>query len=228
MTFEEAMIPFIDDNYFVKHSSGNIDGNADLYTGTYYLIKNRLSGLNQTDKEHFEHSISQIEIEPGLIQRAYKPDEFEAFDDYIGLLAADYFLKTGFGKRVYEYGKKHLFSWNNLNPKKWTLRGLFIRVPAFYGLLKASAGRKLNFIDDIVFAIDLLLTERDEPGATSGRILDWHKVEVFKEAGGIIAKWAIAKRNEEFAVKYPNLMGNVFGVYFNPEYPFAKYMNGEF
>jgi len=233
MSFRELCKPYLKDGVMLDRNK-ILDGNALLYTGTMYVLMHRLDELREGDLDDFRslYMSSDVSVEPGLIVRFKKPDDWQAHDDYRGLLGASYFLEHKRGKNltfaryVHNYGKKNWYCWNNLNPGKWIAKGFFVRLPGFWALTKACAGRKLNLFDKIMFSVNILSTLYKDDGF-SGYNMDWIDIQVLKDHNYWLTNKAIAYYEKKFMERYPDGMGHAYSSFFNEQYPFAIAMKGK-
>lgn len=226
----DRLIPaYMDHNKLVLNTHKQVDGNMGLYTGTNYALQARLGELEDHKLgkvQDYIKALEQVEISPGLLQRAYKPDEWQSHDDYIGWLAASYFLETevdtknGFAERVYQYGKNYK-CFNNLNPGKFDKRGYFSRFPGWWALVKASSGRNLNWFDKGMFALDIMSTLWKDDGH-SGYLMDYLKILVIQNQKCWFLENLISFYKKQYLKRYPMGISTSYAEYFNVVHPYAK------
>lgn len=232
--------PYMDTNYVVMSRNADVDGNCLLYTGTYYALKGKWDIIIPQDTIQYQKTLNIVEIEPGLLKRAYK-DEHESHDDYVGMLAASYFteLKQGttdtFSKRVYNYGKTHWYSWNNLEPGKWLVKGFFARLPGFWSLVKYTSGKSLNLFDQTMASLDIFITALLNKNNWSGWNLTYNSIMVYQDKKeyfliNLACKFAKFMYNRNISTRgmafsYENYFKSDYCGYI---YPFVPFMEGKF
>lgn len=209
-----------------------IDGNAVLYTGAKFVLLADQKALEADDLRAYLYMIASIEKEPGLIQRYEKPDDFEGHDNYVGSVVASPLLDNGnFARRVLSYGRKHFYSWNNLSPGTWSIRGFIVRHPGWWAMVKAAAGEWLNPFDQVSALINMSAIVFYENGS-SGTLMSYLQyktwvrqcswwTEPLARLSCVIFKAAYLKR-------HPLGIKESYLEYFGPDYPFSQLPDGTF
>lgn len=232
MKYMESMQRLIDDRGYVKHSSGVIDGNALAYTGLHYLVARKLGYDGPT---RFSEVVRSVTIRPGLIERAGKPGDRQAHDDYVYLLCCSPREDAGsFAQAVLRHGEEYNWYFDNNDPYKkpsiiealfkWdksVLRRWFGRVPGFVAVTKLAASKKLNFWDYTFLTIDLLSTSFRNNG-TSGHLMDWAKCELIDKTDSIYLKLVCKFVRYRLYKNYPKGLPDLAFVYFGRHYPMAQ------
>lgn len=202
------------------------DGNALLYIGTKMVMLSEYGGLTLDAAKDFNASVTLSYVEPGLLNRANKPGDTEAFDDYIGVVAGAHKVNPGIAFDIYKYGSTHAWVFSNIphpTPMQW-LAFNFWRFPSFVPHLKIAAGIKINMLEQILLSIDIVASALSPASETSGRILNWLKIKTFENKGYVILEGAKQFWLWQLGRKYPQKMGDVFGKYFSYEHPFSLFM----
>lgn len=175
---------------------------------------------------------------PGFLSRGpHKLKDRQTHDDIVHFVTAASRV-GGMQKELNEiYNFCEIMGWSYFIEKPETMKERFqswlLRVPGFKSVVKAAAGKKLSFIEKLWLAFDIYTTTRSEKSSTSGRMMDWSKSKLFAGSTGIVG-WAFKKFDHDIRARYPNLMGDVFQIYFQrddllvqkPSHVFAVWMQG--
>jgi hypothetical protein len=209
-------------------------GNHHVINATYHLISEKLGGygpgsINKySDLGQETQFLTSTRIEPGLFNR--HPDKVgdqESQDDYIGMEVSGKVLDIiQFG--IWSYGEKHHYYYDNLKENKIKLTCWFGRFPGMKAVIKRGAGQPVGVLNRAGFCAaifwDLIFpTSRTD---TSGRILQWLKNRVMKGESKL-TDWCILKWEAKIKKDYPGQMGEVLGVYYGYDHPFAMAMWGK-
>lgn len=198
------------------------DGNGLLYTSTLYVMLCLHGFSRASDKDNFLKMVAYSSKQDGLLTRGpHKSDELTSHDDYIGVTSASAFFDSGIAKLIYDYGKDHGWFYGHR---------FFGRLLGLVQHFKLCAGIKLDLIDKLFWALDIYRTTWKHTGATSSRILDWLKIQVYKHKDGqsTICNWAVRKFENDISKRYSGKMGNVFSIYFDDKHPFSVIMKNKF
>lgn len=230
--FREACEMYEDSNGVLKDRNKVIDGNAVLYTGAKFSLLKDFNELNLQDLFDYDEMVAAIEKQPGLLQRYKKPDDQEAHDNYIGAVVASVVLDDGvLASRIVRYGRKNWYSWDNLNPGKWSGKTFFARHPGFWATLKAGADEWLNPFDQLMAFIDLVMLVFSEDGS-SGTLMDYLQYKVYTRKCSWIAEPLVRLGCVIFKAAYfrrhPKGIKESYAEYFGPEYPLAQIPDGMF
>jgi len=224
----DAAAYFIDYPYMAREAGGMPDGNAILYTGTYALIQKKLgiaANLDVLAKDVYDH----VQVKPGVIHRANKPQDAETHDDYIGMLTISALANGKEAEEIYEYGKAHGWSYVNVAYNfADVFNGQFWRLPGVVQHIKLCAGKAWNWFDCLMFFIAVMANAFTAKNDTSGKILTWHYVSMYELKGdkSPLCEFAATFWKKRILEMYPNAMGDVFSIYFGPEHIFSKYTIG--
>lgn len=233
--FREYSAPYFDEeNTFgqCKHPPLRSTNNALLYTGTYFLILYYLGEATPEDQKSFRELITACQV-PGHRGLYYRHpghnDIKQEHDDYIGVAAADYFLKVGVAKEITTFGREHDWIYDSLNPESKEIRfwhGRFGDVVPHY---KNCAGERLGIFDAFTWALAIFVGAFRERSGTSGTILDWLKI-VPMDGKYFICDLAILFWRWKMKKKFPLGMSDVFATYFQNDggydHPFSKATKG--
>jgi hypothetical protein len=220
-----------DENGVLTNAQKVIDGNALLYTGALAVLLHRLDDYRTTDFDVYDLLLNRTEIKPGLLQRYGKPGDWQAHDDYVGMVTASYFIDHGaFAERVLKQGWGNWFCWNNQNPGKFTLDGFFVRFAGWWAMVKASSDHWLNPIDQVASFIDLVGAGLYENGS-SGTLMTYLRYNVFVQKSVIthpltrLGCWIYRKL---YMRRHPKGIKESYAEYFGPMYPLALLEDGFF
>lgn len=162
---------------------------------------------------------------PGLPRR-YPDDPGDGdHDDITGMATASWKFSGGIvADRLYQYGKANWWCWNVERPGKWEVKYCWGRFPGFIAFLKAAAGHKLNFFDQVSFFIGTVASTllSKDPGDTNGKCLQYLK-NLSVSGKYWLTDIAIRYWKREMAKQYPTGMKGCYAIYFGPTHPFALY-----
>jgi len=206
------------------------DGNPVLYSSIAIIIEVDLFGADEHAAKFTKDLYQNAKKAPGIITRGrHKAFDTQEHDDVMGMIGASVF--SGYiapAQEIYLAGKKSGWVYNEGVYKSKSDIGRFFenwynRFPGFVGLVKLGAGEKLSLWDKLSFAVSLLTFSGE-----SGAQLDWVKVKVYErctDKSWIIDK-AVAYWKNKVRKKYPQLMGDVFKIYYGEGHFFTKWMKG--
>jgi hypothetical protein len=225
--FEKESIEYFKDWPFMSHSNvGILDGNTILYSGHYALLHYLLFGTYKAAEDHSQKIYIDSKVDWGIINRGpHKPDDNQSHDDYIGLATMS-FLGSGYVARLF-YERGPSFYKRGSGSRAWFNSQLW-RIPGPWQHLKLCAGYDLNWFDRFWWSLGIVSTSFAKKESTSGRLMDWHLRHVYRISKKNywlcnLAMDFVEKRNSKI---YPNLMGDVFSIYFTKEHILAKWSIG--
>lgn len=226
MTFRILVAPYLDDAGFMLSKDFVIDGNATLYNGQRAVFLDMAGELDPlADRNAFRSRLEHIEIYPGLLQRAYKPADFQAHDDYVGAMVEDFLVNNGeFSQRVVSYGRHHWGSWNNLSPA-WSLRSFFVRHLGFWALAKTCSKREIVFPWDQAYAAMGLVLNALVDDGSSDHNMDFIKMHVYDKISWWrqpITKLGVFVAKQVYAINHPEGRQESFGDFFGASHPFTE------
>lgn len=200
-------------------------GNHLLITGTYYVLLSYLDRTTEADVENFKKLVKSCEVRPGVYNRNQNRPDAQAHDDYIGIVAASYFLQSDFHREVLDHGENNNWTFDNTDNDIVEINSYFSRFPDFVPFVRAANGKSPSLWEQVLFAIAILVSAFSDKNETSGKILKWLEIQTIRNKYFIIDS-AIFFWKKMIFKKYPNGMGDVFGIYFGKDHPFAKYTQG--
>lgn len=103
-----------------------------------------------------------------LLNRAPDDVSLESHDDYVSILCAAPTTSTTVGFKIYNYGRQTRWSFNNVEPGKWTFESWLGRFPHFPVLAKLAATGTLNIFQRAILHATLLhgLHRAKQPGGS--------------------------------------------------------------
>jgi hypothetical protein len=195
-------------------------GNGLLFTGLFYSLLGVRGELEPSDKDHFEKAVEACfvnRVTPVLNRNKGRPD-FEGWDDYNGVVAAAFFVGSDIAKDILNYGEANCFNFNNEQPKKFTLRSWFGRLPGFPGHLrlcgKSSPGNLQTLC--LLHEFQKGCKNESDPDANT-----WLRVEVARRASSRFNE-SIAAWDKSLKKVYGSL-GRMFEPSFGSDHPFVIY-----
>lgn len=231
MNYIDDAAYFKDAPYMSNGPGIGVDGNALLYNGTRIVM--RADGLIVTkeDIDQFNDAVNKAWVEPGLLNRGGKPGDLQAYDDYVGIAAGAAFVNPDIAKVIASYGMNHCWYYANVKglPCSRNLGFIFGIKPGIPEHFKLAAGIDLNIFEQCLLAGSIVATTFSSPFSASGRILAWLQIKTFKNSNRKywVMDWAAKVWEKDIIKRYPNKMGDVFGIYFSYKHPFSIYMTGK-
>jgi hypothetical protein len=205
--------------FFKNSANGVLDGNAILYSGHYALLYALLFDNYPLADWLSESIYEESKLDWGIITRGpHKWEDNQSHDDYIGLATISFLGKYKwvawqFKERGPSFHRKGrpLRAW--FNSQLWRIPGVW---------------QHLNLFDKIFWSLGIFSTSFAKKESTSGRIMDWHLRSVYRLSK---KNYWLCNKAMEFVEKrnakiYPNLMGDVFSIYFTKDHILAKWSIG--
>lgn len=225
---EEVIAHFMDEEGLVSgvRDPGKwTSGNGLLYTGIFYTLLCLRREVQPGDMERFKKTVNLCYVDrgsqvfPGLLERNDKRPDLQAHDDYHGVVTASALLNTRHVHDVFAWGYANNWSYNNVDPEKWTFRTWHGRFPGQVAYYTMAARENPGVFGPCVLASKITTNALADPADAGGKILVWLMIEGVKgqhalcdEAGRF---WYERMRRD-----YGSL-GALFAKYFGPHHPFA-------
>lgn len=213
----------------IKNPAENsTSGNHHVINATYYSIIDRFNEVTGSDQKIASDYIHACEEKAGIYNRT--PDKFDhqSHDDYIGICCTSNKLFLPFAADIVQYGKKHWWYFDNTEETtKFEIKNWHGRFPWALHTYKVCAGGCASLLSILGFCAYMYMgTFNKDLTDTSGRILRWLQKESVKGKNGLV-DFFIHKWEADILEKYPNGMGDVFGIYYGEEHPFAQIMKDD-
>jgi hypothetical protein len=202
----------------VKFPKDHSCDNALLFSATYIcLLDDPLS-----DKNTFLEFATACQVEPGLYNRYPGDNEPEAWDDFIGVVAASIVLKRNLHQEILAWGQDHNWTWCNSNPKSETLSSFLGRYPAFPCFLQMASGITPSPADELLFIAACESSALTPVGNESGKCLQYlmNRMVLGKRPEVDLSIWLWKQMMKS---KYPGGMKEVYANYFGPLHPFSQF-----
>lgn len=217
MNFREACKPYFNHENLIKNKpeDPDVDGNSYMYTSIYYIYLKLLGISNPQDRIDLDNLIRRWEVMPGVLARAgdFKQGDQQNQDDYYYVLAACYMYDLDFPERVYQHGVDNFWVFDNFN-KSFKFTNWWWPLMGFKPFVECTSGRSFC---EMRMVIDVWFTTHRAPEDTSGRLIDSLKLVVpSSERVKNIVRRDVNKH-------YPNGYQDLFGMYFKPVHPFARW-----
>lgn len=197
-------------------------GNHLLITSTYYVLLNELDRLTPKDMTNFTRLVQGCEVVPGVYNRNAGRYDLQAHDDYIGIIAASYVLGLSFVEDILNHGEKNGWLFDNTQGRVPSGEPYFGRLPDFAPLVRSANRQALTLWEQLLFCGSLLVNALRPRGNESGVILSWLETKPTQGKHGLI-DLAISFWKKRLVKKYPNGMGEVFGIYYGVSHPYSVY-----
>ena len=188
--------------------------NPFLFTFEANLLFYLSEIFTDEDKERLHNAIIHFQTkQKGLFNRIpYNDQRTEHHDNYVAYAAMALFGFKEYAERIDDYGKKHWYCYNNVPPNQFSISRLRQPFDIFYYRVAANRSLKiLGLIGYIHFIGALLMNFVQSKDNTSGKLLDWIRLEVMKH------KWYVKPCvwlfNAMLKSKYENGMEDVIKVY---------------
>jgi hypothetical protein len=226
---EEVLNSYLDEEGLVsidKNPSKWSTGNGLLYTGIFYSLLALDNKLTAEDIARFAVAVNRCWLDrygftyEGLLERNDKREDLEAHDDYIGICAASYLLKTDHAKKIVEYGKQNFWSYNNVEPGRFVLRTWHGRFFGLIGFYKMAANEDPGWLQRklLKYSITGAAAKNDNSGEL---ILMWLKTLVARQYSDEY-KMEVGFWKSAITARFGSLT-NLFSKYFGSNHPFSKY-----
>ena len=212
----------------LKPDCKEMEDNPLYYTGIASLI-----GLTDEQRANFDEWITYCEVEPGLFDRypsivcprtkkTYRQDRLISADEMIGLIAHNPLI----AKVILDYGKKHMWCFDNRLPGEKTLRSWQWRFLYAVPYYKIMAGEKPSWLEQVLFFIDIILASKNDYKETNAKLLYWVMSEGVSENGTWLMKKGLSIYFKNMQKMYCNNLGRFLGEYFPKDHPFVTYTLG--
>ncbi len=231
MKFLEDCLPYIVRYPLISNQiSQEPDGNAILYCGVAMAIKDLYSEPDDGDWLWAAEIYRVCRKEVGLLTRGpHKVNDFQSHDDYVGMCYLSLRTNRMIAASIVGYGKSRSWIYDNTGRSKEGIIGWLScwhrRFPGQVEHYKICAGESLNLFEQIWWALGFIsFGKRSE----SGIQMDWLKYQAYRRSG--MKHWVCDKAaslwQNMMINRYPNLMGDVFRVYYGSNHVFARWMQG--
>lgn len=217
--------------YVVRMDTKEWGGNAILETAQFLWIKDIVDGLDEADNMRLWAVYADAVVSPGLLSRgSHKKLDPQRHDDIVGFSSIAGRLEPILAERVYQHGNRNGWEYKlpHLSGLKEWLNAQFWRMPGVVQTIKMAANKELSWFDKIWLSIDLVVGVTRHNGATSDRLMDWCIIKLYehKRLDHWLVNLAIRVWKNDIRRRYPNLMGDVFTVYYGSNHVFARFMQG--
>jgi hypothetical protein len=164
---------------FYKNTVSN--DNGILFAAEFYWVLHELNILSKEDKIRFYNTVKDLEVRindkriSGLYHRnPGRNDRYEAHDNYVGIVAASELFDLNFPKEIVEFGEKHNFIFDNINPEDKTKLTQW-RQGSDIGFYKIIAGEHPVFRDLVWMILDFINSSFDSKDNASENLITWLK-----------------------------------------------------
>lgn len=199
--------------------------NGLLHAGLFYTICAKHNAITDADRKLFSDMVDRAWVDgyPGLLERHDKhTDVKQGHDDYIGVAAASYFLRTTHAIKIYEYGQKTCFRYDNQNPEpkfyeSWSsAQGRFPwGQVGFYALAAKEPPSNIQTVLMIQFLSKTNIGERPDSG-----LMGWLRAQVIQHQSSRFNE-ALNIWNDKFYSHWGTL-ANCAKAYFGEKHPMAE------
>jgi hypothetical protein len=224
--FQDAIFPFLEPTWgcvgLKPNPPDHSTDNALLYSATYLVLSGDLQYENA-----FIDFVRACEVQPGIYHRYPGDPGDNAHDDLTGIAVAAKLFGLPFARDIHSYGARHGWCWNVQSPGQFDRRYFWPRIFDFEPTIKAAAGAKITFFDQVLYALALTWNTREAKEETSGKCLIYLKNKVM-DGQGWLSNWAIRYWRRKMLELYPGGIRDVYAIYFGPDHPFAKFAPSSF
>ena len=196
-------------------------GNGLLFTSFFYTILYLNNLIDREDRNRFSDCVdlcwegSTNNPIQGLLERNDGREDLEAHDNY-HIVTASFLLKTYHSESIYNYGHNYWWSYNNINPGRFTLRTWHYRHLGHVGYLCLAANKQPDWLQGTALKWKI----EDCDLSRSDRVMmDFLKCNVMlynNNYKSSALKW-INKATEE-----QQTLGKLLEPYFGTTHPFSK------
>jgi hypothetical protein len=221
---------FFEDGFGIVHPTPlTISHNGLRFTAEKLFALKFHGCLNESDKIHFRKLFSDFEKPAGLLMRHpyYHVGMQQGPDDYVAAIAASAFLGGDQAERIYNYGKKNYFYYNNTDSFTWS--ALMGRQPQLISHMLFAQNKTPNLALRFAWALAVSIGSHSRRGDQDGRMLSYFLIKAAQGKSSfcdkVAAEWSKSLRR----VYSKGGIGEVLADYYqNPSHPAAKYLWGEF
>lgn len=241
MALKDDMIPFLDKNGYanpgpVVPGSGRSCDNATMFSSEEYIMLSKLNQLSPEDIVKWSELIKNAMTLPGLPGRYPGYSDQDSPDNMVATLAAAATLGvTDIPRSILWYGIKHLGSFNNSEPSKFTFQAMTWRqIQLVAATVSAAFPSYLNPLHWIARTVALpfyfaaavtifISCINAPPSDADSRRLSWHLIQAVVRHS-IMCRIASAFWWHRLYSVYGKLgMRGVAAKYYSPTHPFIKY-----
>lgn len=199
------------------------EDNPILFTTEFYNLCVKHKMFDYFDGMRLQNALQSLErkddkgntIEGLYNRRPGLNNRTESHDNYVAIVFCSKLLnKPEIAARIDDYGRKNFYSYNNVNPFKFS----FMRIRQPYDIMyyRIAAQRCLGLLGFIGLIhlylsvlLDLIYINHEE---TSGKLLSWLRFDLMKSKWYI--KPALYLWNWKIDKSYSEGIADVFGIYF--------------
>lgn len=206
------------------------DGNGILYAGVYGMLVHKLFGSYKNASKHswdLYREATPSNQESGVITKGkHKIDDPQGHDDYIGLCALSFLGDLTVANLIAAHGRETFWTYRSGRTSFWS--SLFFVKPGVVQHIKLCNGESWNMWDRFWFRMALIDSQKKARDNTSGRIMEWLMVNCYVMSKNRSKACDKAVDNWERSIRslYPNLMGDVFEIYYGKDHLFSKFGKG--
>jgi hypothetical protein len=197
-------------------------GNGLLYTGMFYTMLVLRGEARTDDLKRFEDAVINCYVPgyPGLLNRNPNRPDHEAQDDYIGVMAAGFHLKSKIAETILNHGMSHNYCWNNESPESYSLECDHDRFPGLIYFYQSCAEKLVSKYSNILLSLEIFF-DAFFKNDISDHCLTWVKTTVLAETS-LICAFSASLWNWRIEKKFGSL-NMLFSKYFGEDHPFSRY-----
>lgn len=205
---------------FKLNSAGN--DNGIMYLSLYVLLLYKLDSLTERVINQFYNAATSLMREPGLMNRnPGRTDSLNSHDNTTSVCAVSAMLKKDIHTQVYEYGRKHGYFYNNVDPGKKVLRSW--RQPSSIAFHKLICGYSPSLVESIWLTLSNYVNAWQTTFRTSEHMLQWMMLESIKAKKLELPRYLKASMDEWYLqLKRKGGMSEIFSRYFIDTHPIVR------
>lgn len=220
-------------NYFRENSYHPVknpayletSGNLHIINAIHYTILERYKANAEREYHNASSFISDCMERFGIYNRAPTKFDHQAHDDYIGIAIQSKLFNLAHARFI--NSTKYYYFDNTEETNKFEIKNWHGRFPWALFTYNVCDTGSANLFYQLGFCAYLWTGIRNKDLTdTSGRILRWLQKEAVKGKYKLV-DWFIGKWEKDLASKYPGGIGEVMGIYYGPDHPFALVLKGE-
>jgi hypothetical protein len=186
--------------------------NYNLFTALYF----RMFGALSFEKIDYNDFVAASKIKDGLYCRFPGRVTDISQDEIYGMSSTSSLLSMS----VSDWGSDHWYSYNLVEPEKFTFDTFLGRFPCFTAYMKAAAGKFMWFWQ-VYWFFGFIASAWTNETETSGKLLAYLQIPVMQKT--LVGKVAIPIWKWKMKRTYPNGLCEVCKIYFPAGHPFTVY-----
>lgn len=210
---------------YQKESSNRNCDNYHLFNAAFFNCLS-LRNIEATQQERYAYAyfLSRCcDTESGIFNRYPDYKDQTSHDEYIGIAYISWAMETKIASHIVEYGKKHLWFFNNKDQTKRDGQSFLGRMPGFITFMKACARQWTNPIENLIWFLTAVVSPWTDKQNTSGKCMIYLECRVMAEHRSILCWLGTKLFLWQMSKKYPGGPKEMYRIYFPMGHPVTFY-----